>query len=74
MEKGIGPLLKKEVIATRVTAVALFNYTRKFMPYEAGNTLAEQTYWDITAYLLNRGDFLDDKTLLDPQTAASIRF
>jgi len=72
MEGGIGPLLKKEVLATRVSASSLFAYIRRTMPYEAGNTLPEQHYWDITAYLLARHAFTDSTTVLDAEAASGL--
>ena len=59
IDGGIGPKLTPRVLATRVTADALFRYTRRFMPYEAGNTLSVEQYWDITGYLLQRHGFVE---------------
>lgn len=72
IENGIGPLLKKEVLATRVTAQSLFNYNRRNMPYEAGNTLDEQIYWDVTAYLLMRSGFMQETERLTIENAAAL--
>ena len=69
IDPGIGPRLTKEVLATRVSATALFTYTRKNMPYEAGNTLQEDEYWAITAYLLTRHGFIESNVVLGPDTA-----
>jgi mono/diheme cytochrome c family protein len=72
IDRGIGPRLTKQVLATRLSATALFTYTRKNMPYEAGNTLQEDEYWAITAYLLNRHGFLDGEVVLEPVTAEEL--
>ncbi len=69
IDPGIGPRLTKEVLATRVSATALFTYTRKNMPYEAGNTLQEDEYWAITAYLLTRHGFIESNVVLGSETA-----
>ena len=69
IDLGIGPRLTKEVLATRVSATALFTYTRKNMPYEAGNTLQEDEYWAITAYLLAQHGFIENDVVLSSETA-----
>ena len=69
IDPGIGPRLTKEVLATRLTATALFHYTRKNMPYEAGNTLQEDEYWAITAYMLAQHGFFENNVVLSPETA-----
>jgi len=74
IERGIGPKLTAEVLATRVSAGALFRYTRMNMPYEAGNTLPEAEYWAITAYLLNRYGLTDGSHILDPKSAEGLLF
>ncbi len=69
IDPGIGPRLTKEVLATRISATALFTYTRKNMPYEAGNTLQEDEYWAITAYLLVQHGFIENDVVLGPEAA-----
>ena len=71
VENGIGPLLTKEVVATRVNGQFLYNYNKRNMPYEAGNTLTEEQYWAITAYMLVRDGFLSEGTTLGPENAAT---
>ena len=73
IDQGIGPRLTKEVLATRVSATALFGYNQKNMPYNAGNTLRENEYWAITAYLLAREGFMDKDVMLDAASAEGIR-
>lgn len=73
IDQGIGPRLTKEVLATRVSATALFAYNQKNMPYNAGNTLQEDEYWAITAYLLARAGFMEKRTVLDAASAEGIR-
>ncbi len=72
IDNGIGPLLTKEVVATRVNGQLLYNYNKRNMPYEAGNTLTEEQYWAITAYMLMRDGFLPEGGKLGPENAASI--
>ena len=72
IDPGIGPRLTKEVLATRLSATALFNYNRKNMPYEAGNTLQEEEYWAITAYLLTLHGFFENDVVLGPETAEGL--
>ena len=72
IDQGIGPRLTKQVLATRLSATALFTYNQKNMPYEAGNTLREDEYWAITAYLLNRHGFIEDDVVLNTETAEGL--
>ena len=72
IDPGIGPRLTKKVLATRVSATALFTYTRKNMPYEAGNTLQEDEYWAITAYLLAQHGFIENDVVLGSETAEGL--
>ena len=72
LEKGIGPKLTKDVLATHVAALALFNYTRRSMPYATESSLAAQDYWDITAYLLSLHGFIKRDVVLGPETAEGI--
>lgn len=72
LEGGIGPVLSSNVLATRVNARYLFNYNKANMPYEAGNTLQEDQYWAITAYLVMRGGFMDSTLQLTEINAEEI--
>ena len=72
VENGIGPILKKEVIATRVTAQSLYNYNKRNMPYQAGNTLTDEEYWAITAYMLSRHGFMTKDVKLSADNAGEI--
>ena len=72
IEGGIGPLLTKKVLATRVNAQYLFNYNKANMPYEAGNTLQDDQYWAITAYLLIREGFMPPSTSLNALNADTL--
>jgi len=72
IEQGIGPRLKREVLATRLSAATLLAYNRRNMPYQAGNTLPYEQYVDITAYLLVRGGFLDSSRVFTESDAAGI--
>ena len=72
LEKGIGPRLTKDVLATHVTAMALFNYTRRSMPYATESSLAAQEYWDMTAYLLSLHGFIKRDVVLGPETAEGV--
>ena len=71
-EGGIGPVLKKKVIASHSSAKSLFKYTKNFMPYGAGGVLQEQEYWDITAYLLFKHGYIEEDFVLGPDTVEGI--
>ena len=68
-DEGIGPRLTPAVLATRMTAAQLFTYNRDKMPYNAGRTLTDPQYWDITAYLLERSDLAQGDRPLSAQSA-----
>ena len=72
IEGGIGPILSNKVLATRVNAQFLYNYNKANMPYEAGNTLSENQYWSITAYLLIREGFIDPSIQLSEVNADTL--
>lgn len=72
-DNGIGPKLTPEVLATRVNAQLLFNYNQRNMPYEAGNTLKEEEYWAITAFLAIRAGAMDSTNVLSLENAAEIK-
>jgi cytochrome c len=71
-EGGIGPVLKKKVIATHSSAKSLFKYTKRFMPYGSGGALMEQEYWDITAYMLFKHGYIEEEFVLGPKTVEDI--
>jgi len=71
-EQGIGPRLTRELLATRGTAGKLFIYNRDKMPYNAGNLLTEEEYWNITAYMLARTNLVDSDIVLNPDNAEYI--
>jgi len=71
-ESGIGPRLKTAVLASRGTALRLYRYIRRTMPYQAGATLEVDEYWAITAYLLARSGHFDGAGPLDTETARAM--
>ena len=72
LENGIGPRLTRDVIATHLSAAALFQYTRKSMPYKAPGCLSDQEYWDVTAFILFRTGFLERDRVLDSESAEDL--
>ncbi|MEM8487228.1 MAG: cytochrome c [Bacteroidota bacterium] len=72
VENGIGPRLTKEVVATRVNGQLLYNYNKRNMPYQAGNTLTPDQYWAITAYMLKRDGFMEEDVLLSAENAREV--
>ena len=72
LENGIGPRLTHDVIATHLSAAALFKYTRKSMPYKAPGSLSDQEYWDVTAYMLFRTGFLERDVVLDSESEEAL--
>lgn len=69
---GIGPSLKKQVLATHTNAAKLFDYNKKFMPYDKDYKLTDDEYWAVTAYLLARDGFIAEDLTLGPENAESI--
>ncbi len=71
-DTGIGPKLTRHVLATRNSALSLYAYNKRNMPYEAGNSLPDEEYWSITAYLLKRHGFLDPSVYLTTEQADTL--
>jgi hypothetical protein len=55
------------------TAQELYDFMSEQMPWHAPGSLEEQTYWQLTAFLLHRNDVGLNEQLLAPQNAPSIR-
>ena len=68
-DQGIGPRLTPEVLASRGAAARLYSYNRDKMPYNAGGSLSDEEFWDITAYLLGRSALIAPDVLLHSRNA-----
>lgn len=55
------------------TAQNLFDFLKHSMPYQAPNSLGDEAYWQITAYLLRTNGFYSSNLPLNEETAASVR-
>lgn len=71
-ESGIGSRLTPRGLASFGTGLGLFNYTRRYMPYNAEGTLPDQDYLDITAYLLVEHGFASSEVVLMEESGADI--
>ena len=65
VDDGTGPILRPEILASRSTAERLYAYNRMQMPYQAGGTLTDDEYRDITAYLLRRAGLIPENEVLE---------
>ncbi len=64
---GTGPRLTPAVLASRLDAARLYTYNQQQMPYNAAETLSDEDYLNVTAWLLVRAN------LLAPNTTLSMR-
>jgi mono/diheme cytochrome c family protein len=70
---GVPPPLAGEALGHFGTAAALHAYLRAAMPRYAPGTLSEESYWDVTAFLLELSGKLPPGLTLSPENAESIR-
>ena len=54
-------------------ATTVFNYIRRAMPYTAPMSLANEDYYAITAYLLNRNDIIAADVVIDKDSLPTIQ-
>ena len=77
---GTGPRLTPAILASRLTAARLYTYNQQQMPYNAGGTLSNEDYLNVTAWLLHRASLIesdkmltvrnmDEITLIAPETS-----
>lgn len=66
---GIGPTLVRDALAAYRTPQLLFNYVRLAMPYDAPQSLDDDTYWAVTAYVLDSLRLWPAERPLDPAGA-----
>ncbi len=78
-EKGEGieaPALIDEttnMLQSFPNAAILFRYVRFLMPMDAPDSLSEEDYWAVLAYLLFRNGFIEENFPLGPETAERVR-
>jgi mono/diheme cytochrome c family protein len=68
----IGPVIHRLDLLKYETAADLYDYNRRTMPIQAPGSLPDQSYWDITAYMLARVYYLPPEILLEPATADGV--
>ena len=64
---GTGPRLTPAILASRLNASRLYTYNQQQMPYNAAETLSDEDYLNVTAWLLVQAN------LLAPNTTLSMR-
>ena len=82
LEGGLGPRLDVVTfleasggdLANGSTAARLYTAISTELPYGAPGSLSPADYYDVTAFLLNRNGLLPPDTIVNPATAAAIRF
>jgi PQQ-dependent dehydrogenase (methanol/ethanol family) len=75
---GAGPALtgtafKKSIDANYPTAGQLYDFIHKQMPQNAPGSLSEQSYLDVTAYLMSKNGYASGSTALSVASAAGIK-
>lgn len=69
---GTGPRLTSAVLASRLTAERLYTYNKQQMPYNAEETLSNEDYLNVTAWLLQRADLIEPDLVLTQQNMESL--
>ncbi len=66
VDGGIGPRLRREVVAAHQPPGRLFEYLRRTMPYGAPGTLSDDEYWKVVQFLLVSRELADSTKLVRP--------
>jgi mono/diheme cytochrome c family protein len=70
----IPPVVGSAFLSRFKNALALYNYTRRAMPWYAPGSMLDEEYWEVTAYLVRTNGLDPILTPLDPQRAARLVF
>lgn len=70
---GIGTELTGRLLASRGTALRLFDDIRATMPYDDPGSLAEGEYWDVTAFLVADRRLVETEVVLSRENAREVR-
>jgi len=70
--KYVPPVVGLNGLVQYKTAQGVFDFIQKAMPFQAPGSLPEETYWQLTAYLLRSNGYIRDSMLLSSDNAASI--
>lgn len=70
--KAIPAVAGQGILAHFGTAQNLFDFLKNSMPYQAPNSLGDEAYWQITAYLLRLNGYYSGSPPLSAETAASV--
>lgn len=68
----VPPVMGEDALLRFRTAFDLFNYIKTTMPYQAPDTMLEQEYWDVTAFLLRENNIGNLNQTLNAETAPNI--
>ena len=69
---GTGPRLTPAVLASRLNAARLYTYNQQQMPYNAAETLSDEDYLNVTAWLLVRANLLAPSTTLNMRSMETV--
>lgn len=70
--KYVPPVIGAGTLTQFKTAEGVFNFIKKAMPYQAPGSLPDETYWQLTAYLLRANGYSDGKQELNAKSASLI--
>jgi len=69
----VPPVIGSGVLNNFNTGLDVYHFLKLYMPYQAAGSLTDQTYWELTAFLLRANHYYTGKQILNAQLAASIR-
>ena len=70
--KIVPPVIGSAVLNNFNTGRDLYYFLKLYMPYQAAGSLSDETYWDLTAFLLRANHYYPGNPVLNAQTAAAI--
>jgi cytochrome c len=71
--KIVPPVIGAGVLNNFNTGLDVYHFLKLYMPYQAAGSLKDETYWDLTAYLLRANRYYSGNPILNPQSAAAIQ-
>jgi cytochrome c len=71
--KIVPPVIGAGVLNNFNTGLDVYHFLKLYMPYQAAGSLNDETYWDLTAYLLRANHYYSGNPILNAQSAAAIQ-
>jgi hypothetical protein len=70
--KYVTPVIAPGLLTRFATALDLYAFIKNEMPFQAPNSLADDQYWQLTAFLIRANGYDPGKQFLDSHSAARI--